>query len=85
MNEALSPLAVATVDASNGAAPFASTKIVAVDGVPDQFLITRTVDRCWVFVIVQLMVAPSTAGEVTGNGPPAYGCSAAPPHWIVAA
>ncbi len=46
-----------------------STKIVAVLDRPAQFLSRRTV-ACGVLMMVQVNVAPSTAGEVTGNGPP---------------
>ena len=70
MKNVVSPLAVAAVEASKGAMPFWSTKIVALVGVPDQFLITRIFESCWVLTIVQVMVAPSMAGDVTGNGPP---------------
>ena len=75
---------MATVEASNGAVPFWSTKIVADEAGPDHSLTTRTVENSCVFVIVQVSVVPA-AGAVTANGPPVYGCEAAPPHWIVAA
>ncbi len=43
--------------------------MVVVLGRPDQFFCKRTV--AWgVLMIVQVSVAPSTAGEVTGKGPP---------------
>ena len=71
MNCALAPVAVATVEASkDGPTPSWSTKIVVVDGVPTQFLTTRTVEVFCLLVIVQVMVPPSVAGEVTANGPP---------------
>ena len=59
-----SPLAVATLEASYGAEPFASTKIVALDVPPAHSLTTCTVERSWMFVIVQVMVAPPVAGAV---------------------
>ena len=51
MNEALSPLAVATVEASNGATPSWSTKIVAVAGVlaPIQVNVSNTTIKAGVF------------------------------------
>ncbi len=85
MKEALSPVESATVEASKGAAPVASTKIVVVLGAPTHSLTTRTDESCWVFVIVHVMVDPPTAGEVTGNGAPVYGCTVPSPHRIVAA
>ena len=51
--------------------PSWSTKIVVVEGAPTQALTTRTVEVFCLLVIVQVMVPPSLAGEVTGNGPPA--------------
>ena len=74
----LAPLTVATVEASNGAVPFASTKIVAEAAAPTHCLTTRTVERSWESVIVQVTVAPSVGGEVTGNGPPLYACGPLP-------
>ena len=35
-------------------------------------------------VIVHVISAPPTAGEVTGKGAPVYGCVAPVPHRIVA-
>ncbi len=70
MKEVLWPLAVATLEASKGPARFRSTKIVVDDGVPTQFFTTCTVERSCLLVMVQLMTPPSTAGEVTGKGPP---------------
>ena len=63
-----------------------STKIVVDDGAPTHCLITRTVAGGVIrlLLIVQVRVAPFVAGDVTANGPPAYGCGAALPHWIVA-
>ena len=72
----LSPLAVATVEASNGATPSWSTKIVAEEGAPDHCFTTRTVENSWVFVTTHVSVAPAL-GAVTGKGPPPYGC----PPW----
>ena len=80
----MSPSAVATVEASNGAAPSWSTKIVAEAGVPSQCFTTRTVENSWVFVIVQVSVAPSVAGAMTGNGPPVYGCGPWPQSIVAA-
>ncbi len=78
----MSPLAVATVEASNGTTPFWSTKIVAEEGAPTHCFTTRTVATggggTMMFVIVQVRVAPSVAGDVTENGPPAYGCGPCP-------
>ncbi len=70
VKEALWPLAVATVEASNGDEPFRSTKIVAEEGVPSHCLTTWTVERFWMLMIVQVTVAPSSAGDVTGCAPP---------------
>ena len=44
VNDAVAPLVSATTDASYGACPLASTKIVVVDGVPTHVLTTCTVD-----------------------------------------
>ena len=67
-------MAVATVDASKGATPSRSTKIVAELGAPTHCFTTRTVETggggTMMFVIVQVRVAPPTAGDVTANGPP---------------
>ncbi len=73
VKEALSPLAVATVDASKGAAPSASTKIVVEAGVPIHCLTTWTVENSWEFVTVQVRTPRCWAGDTTGNGPPVYG------------
>ena len=62
-------VAVAVVEASYGAAPLASTKIVAEAGAPTHCLTTRTVESSCLFVIVQVRVAPA-AGASTANGPP---------------
>ncbi len=70
MKEVLSPLAVATVEASKEASPFRSTKIVVDDGAPTQFFTTCTVERSCLLVMVQVTVSPSVGGDVTANGPP---------------
>ncbi len=71
VKEALSPFAVATVEASNGAAPSWSTKIVAEAGAPIHCLTTWTVENSCVFVIGagedSRRVGPERS---TGNGPP---------------
>ena len=51
------PLTGAAVEASYGAAPVASTKIVADAGGPTQFLTTRTVERLRWFRTVQSTLA----------------------------
>ena len=44
VNDVVAPLVLATTDASYGACPLASTKIVVVDGAPTHVLTTCTVD-----------------------------------------
>ncbi len=82
MKEVLWPLAVATLEASNGSVPFRSTKIVVDDGVPTQFFTTCTVERSCLLVMVHVRVAPSSGGEVTGNGPPLYACGPWPQSMV---
>ena len=70
--EVLSPSAVATVEASNGATPSWSTKISAEEGAPIHSFTTRTVAGGGIrlLLIVQVSVSPLVAGDVTANGPP---------------
>ena len=82
MNDVLSPLAVAIVEASYGAEPLRSTKIVTDEGVPTQFFTTCTVERSCLLVMVHVRVAPFSDGDVTGNGPPLYACGPWPQSMV---
>ena len=68
------------MEASKGAVPSRSTKIVVDAAAPTHCFTTSTVENSCLFVIVQVSVTFGSAGAVTANGPPAYGCGAPVPQ-----